>query len=130
VKISSPSCPNNPLRERLPRRLATPARTEVLRVEPTIMTHLRIGGATLENRSSTRAAWEQQDWWRSRSPPESMSIPNERDRRQIQDASGVGLAAGGSMPNVLAVRQVIEKLPVVATSATRLSSPMVFSAAA
>jgi hypothetical protein len=101
----------------------------VLRVEPTIMTHLRIGVATLEDRSSNRAAWELQDWWRSRSPPESMSIPNERDRRQIQDASGVGLAAGGSMPNVLAVRQVIEKLPVVATSATRLSRPMVFSAA-
>ena len=31
-------------------------------------------------------------------------------------ASGVGLAAGGSTPNELAVMQVIEKLPVVATS--------------
>ena len=37
---------------------------------------------------------------------------------------------GGSIPNVLAVIQVIEKLPVDATSATRLSSPIVFSAAA
>ena len=45
-------------------------------------------------------------------------------------ASGVGLADGGSILNVAAVRQVIEKPPVVATSATRLSSPIVFSAAA
>lgn len=45
-------------------------------------------------------------------------------------ANGVGLAGGGSIPKVTAVRQVIEKLPVVATSATRLSSPIVFSAAA
>jgi hypothetical protein len=44
-------------------------------------------------------------------------------------ASGVGLAAGGSIPNVLAVIQVIEKLPIDATSATRLSNPIVFSAA-
>jgi hypothetical protein len=40
------------------------------------------------------------------------------------------LAGGGSIPNVAAVKQVIEKLPVDATSATRLSSPIVFSAAA
>ncbi len=45
-------------------------------------------------------------------------------------ASGVGLAAGGSIPNVLAVMQVMEKLPIEATSATRLSSPIDFSAAA
>jgi hypothetical protein len=45
-------------------------------------------------------------------------------------ASGVGLFGGGSIWNVAAVRHVIEKLPTVATSATRLSSPMVFSAAA
>src|SRR3954471_7287856 len=45
-------------------------------------------------------------------------------------ASGVGFSGGGSIPNVLAVMQVIEKLPVDATSATRPSSPMVFSAAA
>ncbi len=45
-------------------------------------------------------------------------------------ASGVGLSAGGSMPNVFAVMQVIEKLPVVATAATRLSMPRSFSAAA
>ena len=45
-------------------------------------------------------------------------------------ASGVGLAAGGSIPNVLAVMQVIEKLPIEATSATRLSSPIDFAAAA
>src|SRR5215471_3456824 len=45
-------------------------------------------------------------------------------------ASGVGLAGGGSIWNVAAVRHVIEKLPTVATSAMRLSSPMVFSAAA
>src|SRR5215469_14634733 len=44
-------------------------------------------------------------------------------------ASGVGLAAGGSIPNVLAVIHVIEKLPIDATSATRLSNPIVFSAA-
>jgi hypothetical protein len=44
--------------------------------------------------------------------------------------NGVGLSAGASMPNVPAVMQVIEKLPVVATSATRLSSPIVFAAAA
>jgi len=44
-------------------------------------------------------------------------------------ASGIGLAAGGSIPNVLAVIQVIEKLPIDATSATRLSNPIVFSAA-
>jgi hypothetical protein len=45
-------------------------------------------------------------------------------------ASGVGFSGGGSIPNVLAVMQVIEKLPVDATSATRLVSPSVFSAAA
>jgi hypothetical protein len=45
-------------------------------------------------------------------------------------ASGVGFSVGGSIPNVPAVIQVIEKLPVNATSATRLSSPIVFSAAA
>ena len=45
-------------------------------------------------------------------------------------ASGVGLSAGGSMPNVFAVMQVIEKLPVVATAATKLSVPKSFSAAA
>src|SRR6266851_4702584 len=45
-------------------------------------------------------------------------------------ASGVGLAASGSITNVLAVIQVIEKLPIEATSATRLSSPIVFSAVA
>ena len=44
-------------------------------------------------------------------------------------ASGVGFSGGGSIPNVLAVMQVIEKLPVDATSATRPSSPMIFSAA-
>src|SRR5207302_5192303 len=40
-------------------------------------------------------------------------------------ASGVGLSAGGATPNEFAVMQVIEKLPVAATSATRLSRPMV-----
>jgi len=54
---------------------------------------------------------------------------SQRVRRR-RYASGVGLWAGGSTPNELAVRHVIEKLPVVATSATRLSSPMIFSAAA
>ena len=49
--------------------------------------------------------------------------------RACYSASGVGLAAGGSIPNVLAVIQVIEKLPIDATSATRLSNPIVFSAA-
>src|SRR5260221_12780727 len=49
-------------------------------------------------------------------------------KRYTYSASGVGLSAGGSIPNVAAVMQVIEKLPVVATSATRLSSPMAFSA--
>jgi hypothetical protein len=45
-------------------------------------------------------------------------------------ASGIGSLAGGSIWNVAAVRQVIEKLPTVATSATSLSSPIVFFAAA
>src|SRR5215472_13913419 len=45
-------------------------------------------------------------------------------------ASGIGSLAGGSIWNVAAVRHVIEKLPTVATRATRLSSPIVFSAAA
>jgi hypothetical protein len=45
-------------------------------------------------------------------------------------ASGVGFAGGGSISNVLAVRHVIEKLPVDAINATRSSSPIVFSAAA
>ena len=45
-------------------------------------------------------------------------------------ASGVGFSAGGSMPKELAVMQVIEKLPIAATSATSVSRPMVFSAAA
>ena len=40
------------------------------------------------------------------------------------------IVGGGSIANVLAVIQVMEKLPVVATRATRLSSPKVFSAAA
>jgi hypothetical protein len=44
--------------------------------------------------------------------------------------SGVGLAAGGSMPKVLAVIQVIEKLPIEATNATRLSNLIVVSPAA
>jgi hypothetical protein len=43
-------------------------------------------------------------------------------------ASGVGLSVGGSIANVLAVIQVIEKLPIDATNATRLSNPIVFSA--
>ena len=50
--------------------------------------------------------------------------------RNAYSASGVGFSGGGAIWNVLAVMQVIEKLPVVATSATRCSSPMVFSAAA
>ena len=45
-------------------------------------------------------------------------------------ASGVGLSAGGSMPKLLAVMQVMEKLPIAPTNATRAASPMVFSAAA
>jgi hypothetical protein len=45
-------------------------------------------------------------------------------------ASGTGLFAGGSTPNALAVRQVMEKLPVVATAATRASSPIAARAAA
>jgi hypothetical protein len=44
--------------------------------------------------------------------------------------SGVGLAAGGMMPKVLAVIQVIEKLPIEATNATRLSNLIVVSPAA
>ena len=44
--------------------------------------------------------------------------------------SGIGFSDGGSIPNVPAVMQVIEKLPINAISPTRLSSPMVFSAAA
>jgi hypothetical protein len=52
------------------------------------------------------------------------------DRAGGYSFNGVGLSAGGSTPNDLAVMQVIEKLPVEATSATRLSRPMVFSAAA
>ncbi len=40
------------------------------------------------------------------------------------------MSAGGAIWNVLAVMQVIEKLPVVATSATRSGNPKVFSAAA
>ena len=59
--------------------------------------------------------------------PGKLSATEARLRRYC---AGVGLAAGGSTPNELAVMQVIEKLPVVATSATRLSTPMVFSAAA
>jgi Aldehyde dehydrogenase family len=51
-------------------------------------------------------------------------------RRARYSASGVGLAGGGSIPNVLAVRQVIEKLPVDATSATKPSSPIVSCAVA
>ncbi len=45
-------------------------------------------------------------------------------------ASGIGLSAGGSIWNVAAVRQVVEKAPTVATNATRCSNPIVFSAAA
>lgn len=45
-------------------------------------------------------------------------------------ASGVGFSAGGSMPKLLAVMQVMEKLPMAPTSATNASRPMVFSAAA
>jgi hypothetical protein len=48
---------------------------------------------------------------------------------QSYSASGVGLTAGGSIPNVLAVIQVIEKLPIEAVNATRLSNPIAFSAA-
>ena len=44
--------------------------------------------------------------------------------------NGVGFSGGGATPNELAVMQVIEKLPVEAISATRLSTPMAFSAAA
>ena len=47
-----------------------------------------------------------------------------------QVASGIGLSAGGWMSKVLAVRQVIEKLPVVAVSAIRPSSPSASCAAA
>ena len=48
---------------------------------------------------------------------------------QRYSASGVWLATGGSIPNVLAVIQVIEKLPIEAVNATRLSNPIAFSAA-
>src|SRR5262249_37569400 len=48
----------------------------------------------------------------------------------LYSASGAGSLAGGSIWNGAAVRHVIEKLPIVATRATTLSSPMVFSAAA
>src|SRR3954471_13684843 len=57
------------------------------------------------------------------------SLPTA-EMRPYYSASGVGFSAGGLIPNVLAVMQVIEKLPVDATSATRPSSPMVVSAAA
>ena len=53
-----------------------------------------------------------------------------RRRLQSYSASGVGFSLGGSIANVFAVKHVIEKLPVNATNATKLSSPMVFSAAA
>src|SRR5262249_35005771 len=51
-------------------------------------------------------------------------------RRRRYSASGVGLSAGGSTANALAVMQVIENVPVAATNATRSASPIVFSAAA
>jgi hypothetical protein len=62
---------------------------------------------------------------RPSTPPDSFP-PMEPAR---YSASGVGFATGGSIPKVLAVIQVIEKLPIDATSATRLSNPIVLSAA-
>ena len=60
----------------------------------------------------------------------SAALASERGQNVMRyGASGVGLSAGGSMPNVFAVMHVIEKLPVVATAATRLSMPRSFSAA-
>ena len=59
-----------------------------------------------------------------------LRTPLGRQRLPSYSASGVGFSVGGSIANVLAVRHVIEKLPVNATNATKLSSPMVFSAAA
>ena len=65
-----------------------------------------------------------------------LALPNTRETGMFpaatvrQLASGVGFSAGGSMPKLLAVMQVMEKLPIAATSATRASRPMVFSAAA
>ena len=59
-----------------------------------------------------------------------VAVPTHLAANPYDSASGVGLAAGGSIPKVAAVRQVIEKLPVDATSATKASRPIVFSAAA
>src|SRR5262249_46358779 len=53
-----------------------------------------------------------------------------RERVIHYPASGAGSFAGGSIWNVAAVMQVIENAPTAATSVTRLSSPIVFSAAA
>ena len=53
-----------------------------------------------------------------------------RERVIHYPASGAGSFAGGSIWNVAAVMQVIENAPTAETSVTRLSSPMVFSAAA
>jgi len=58
------------------------------------------------------------------------AFAGHHDRSRGYAFSGVGLSAGGSMPNVFAVMQVIEKLPVAATSATMPSVPIAFSAAA
>jgi hypothetical protein len=71
--------------------------------------------------------------WACAEPPgreNSAAILRIRAGAARYSASGVGLAAGGSIPNVLAVMQVIEKLPIDATSATKASSPMVACAAA
>jgi hypothetical protein len=45
-------------------------------------------------------------------------------------ASGIGSSACGSIWNVAAVMQVMENAQTAATSVTRLSSPIAFSAAA
>jgi hypothetical protein len=52
------------------------------------------------------------------------------DLDESYSASGVGLSAGGATWKELAVMQVVEKLPVIATSATRSGRPIAASAAA
>ena len=74
--------------------------------------------------STTSSARAEPSGWEN-----SAAILHIRARAARYSASGVGLAGGGSIPNVLAVIQVIEKLPIDATSATKASSPMVACAA-
>src|SRR5262245_25032197 len=107
---------------------APPRRSHPLHYAPSVK---RTGDPERRGRCLDHELSRQEDMQRSKAVACAWScVQPFRGRRSRYSARGIGFSGGGSTPNELAVRHVMEKLPVNATSATRLSSPIVFSALA